>query len=312
MKEWVKRYGIHIVICALIVGITFTVNTRINTERSHIYTVSDPIYTVLKEVTSVKKENGSVVFTGWGFDTNYYDEESTCELILQDTETGEAFWPKMAKNPEPVQIADRYTDGGDYSDAGFEGSLKENKLEENSAYEILLRYTSNYTDEAGMEQQYVRTVTTDEFFYQGEMTEYNPKTFVALEIAGTELEKVIKNGKFHYFSEDGMYIYEYNNAIYYIADSRFKFAENGLTELPLHIFPVNKAMLDEKYADAGFENRDIMFENYEISGDFGEYRVAVRELPDNYAIAYIVTGLYDSKENKWIWRKVISMVNSNE
>lgn len=312
MKKWIKLYGVHIGICVVAIVIAFVVNTKTNMERLHAYTVSEPVYTILKEVTSIGEENGSLTLTGWGFDTNIYNENSRCELILQDTETGEALWPKMEKNPAPVQIAERYTDGEDYSGASFEGSLKKNKMDPDSVYEILIRYTTDYVDENGTGQQYVRTVTTDEFLYQGQMTEYNPKTFVAPEISGTELEKAIKEGKFCYLSEDGMYIYEYNNVIYYIADSKFKFSENGLTELPLHIFPVNKKALDEKYADAGFENRDIMFENYEISGDFGEYRVAVRELPNNYAIAYIATGLYDSEENKWVWRKVVSMVNSNE
>ncbi|MFW5632102.1 MAG: hypothetical protein ACOCMZ_03025, partial [Acetivibrio ethanolgignens] len=194
-KSWMKRYGIHAVICTVIIAVAFGINRKINIDRSHVYTLSDTVYTLLKEVTAVKKEGNTLYLSGWGFDTNYYDENSTCELILQDTETGETLWPKMAKNPETVQIADRYTNGSDYSGAGFEGNLKENKLKEDSVYEILLRYTSNYTDENGTEQQYVRTVTTDEFYYQGEITEYNPKTFVAPEISGTELEKVIKNGK---------------------------------------------------------------------------------------------------------------------
>lgn len=300
MKEWVKRYGIHIGICALIVGITFMVNTGINTERSHIYTVSEPIYTILKEVTSVKKESGSIVFTGWGFDTNYYDENSSCELILQDTETGEAFWPKMEKNPEPVQIADRYTDGGDYSDAGFEGSLKENKLKENSVYEILLRYTSKYTDEAGVEQQYIRTVTTDEFLYQGQMTEYNPKTFVAPEIAGTELEKELEEARlFHYFPE-GMWVYYTGENLFYIAE------KNAIDEsmelwLPCFWYVRNTEDLLEEKKEGKIDLLTYpITQNEKIYEDISSYRVWNVKLPSKH-ITHLMTGLYDNgTEKKWL------------
>ena len=42
------------------------------------------------------------------------------------------------------------------------------------------------------------------------------------------------------------------------------------------------------------------FEDYEIQGDFGEYRVMRRELPTEYPITAIVTGYH--KDGKWIWR----------
>ena len=46
-----------------------------------------------------------------------------------------------------------------------------------------------------------------------------------------------------------------------------------------------------------------LFENYEVTDtmDCGEYRVAVREIPDEYAVTQLVTG-YKLK-GKWVWRE---------
>ena len=296
-------------LCAVVIVIAFGVNQKINLDRSRTYEVSDNVYSILKMITKAEINGNQLEISGWAFDKEIYNESSTCEVILQDKETGEALWPKMVEEPKVIEIVDGYTEGRDYSGASFEGSLKINKLDESSVYEILIRYTTDFIDENGNEQKYVKTITTDRFLYQGQMSEYNPKMFIVPEVVGTDLEKVIQEGTLCYFSQDGMYIYKHNNSIYYIADLNFPFAENSLTEIPLHIFPVDKEKLSSEFKDAGFENRDIMFENYELSGQFGKYRVAVRELPEDYAIAYIKTGLFSSVDSAWVWKKIIYMAD---
>lgn len=302
MKKWIKLYGVHIGICVVAIVIAFVVNTKTNMERLHAYTVSEPVYTILKEVTSISEENGSLTLTGWGFDTNIYNENSRCELILQDTETGEALWPKMEKNPAPVQIAERYTDGEDYSGASFEGSLKKNKMDPDSVYEILIRYTTDYVDENGTGQQYVRTVTTDEFLYQGQMTEYNPKTFVAPEIAGTELEKELEEARlFHYFSE-GMWIYYNAENLYYIVDKTILEDGKG-TSFPVLWFVRNIEDLPEANREYGFGNNDFyIWENEVIYTDITNYRVWKTIIPSN-KVTSIGTGLYNDAEGTWIFNK---------
>ena len=300
MKKWIKLYGVHIGICAAAITIAFTINTKINAERAHTYTLSEPVYTILKEVTSVSEENENFTLTGWGFDTNIYNENSRCELILQDTETGEALWPKMEENPAPVQIAERYTDDEDYLGASFEGSLKKNKMDPDSVYEILIRYTTDYVDENGTEQQYVRTVTTDEFFYQGEMIEYNPKTFVAPEIARTELEKELEEARlFHYFPE-GMWIYYTGENLFYIAE------KNAIDEsmelwLPCFWYVRNTEDLPEEKKEGKMDLLTYpITQNEKIYEDISSYRVWNVKLPSKH-ITHLMTGLYDNgTEKKWL------------
>lgn len=294
-KSWIKRYGLHIGICVLVAGTAFGINQKINIDRSHIYTVLEGVTTLLKDVDLKAEKRGKLTFTGWGFDTNYYDENSTCELILQDTETGEAVWPKMERKLELVEIPEYYTDGEDYSAAGFAGNIKEDKLKEDGVYEILLRYTN----EARMEQ-YVRTVTTNKFLYQGKLTDYNPKTFVIPDIAGTELQKELEGARlFHYFPE-GMWVYYDETQLYYVIEKEaLEWERNPIC--PVHWNVRNIDDLPEARKEYGFGNSDFYIKD-RLDGRLESvgYVTARIEIPSKH-ITYFTTGLYYDDEG-WSYR----------
>ncbi len=299
-KNWVRWYGAHAALCISIFAIAFGINQRINLNRSHIYTVEWAAYTLLEEITKVREEEGRLLFSGWGFDTDYYNEGSGCELILQDTKTGEALWPKMKKSSQTVEIAERYTDGGDYSEAVFEGEIKANQLKKDSVYEILLRYTSEYVNEDGEKQQYVRTIATDKFFYQGEMTEYNPKTFQTPEIEGSELEKELEGARlFHYFPE-GIWIYYDKENLYYIADKSMIEIEEATSIYTLW-YARNVRNLAEEDRERGFGSSLFYTKgNESFYSDIIHYYVWKTAIPSEKAIS-IHTGFYNAMEGKWLW-----------
>ena len=299
-KKWLKQYGVHIAVCAVIFMIAFGINQKINLDRSRIYSVSEGIYTLLKGVTKAEINDGQLKIAGWGFDTEIYNESSYCELILQNTETGEALWPKMEKNSEVVEIAERYTDGGDYSRASFKGSLESSELGTDSVYEILIRYTTDYVDENGNEQQYVRTVSTDEFFHQGEITEYNPKTFIAPEIVGTALEKELDEARlFHYFAE-GMWVYYDEANLYYVARSENIDSSKNLW-LPCFWYVRNVEDLpeDRREYESGLLSYPITANEVTYANLVG-YRVWKVKLPSEN-INMLATGLYDNDIKEWLY-----------
>lgn len=298
-KNWIRWYGTHIAVCMGILAIAFGINQKININRSHRYAVTGPEYTILRDLTKVERERELFLFSGWGFDINYYNEDSRCELILQDTETGEALWPKMEKKPDKALVADRYTNGGDYSDAGFTGKLRAGKVKEDSVYEILLRYTSEYVDEDREKRQYIKTVTTDDFLYQGKVTEYNPKTFQAPEIDGSGLEKELEAAKlFHYFPE-GLWIYYTARDLYYIVDKAL-LPEDGERSFPLLWSVRNLEDLPENRREYGFGNNGFyLYENEVLDYDITNYRIWRTQIPSEKIID-IHTGLYSSAESRWI------------
>lgn len=298
-NSWIKQLGIHAAVCLGIIAAAFGMNQKINMERNHTYTVSEPIYTLFKGIET-RLEGNTLVFSGWGFDSNYYSEDSRCELILQDTETGEDFWPRMKKNPEPVEIARRYTGGKDYSKAAFEGRIGTRKLNPEGVYEILLRYTASYVDGSGIRQPYVRTVTTDQFLWQGRLMEYNPKTFQAPELAGTELEKELEDARvFHYFPE-GLWIYYKGTTLYYIIERSLEEGKEN-SFCPIHWFVRDNKSLPEERQQYGFGNADFRFwAKGTVCAGAEQYKVAVVPL-ESEDITYVATGfLY---EGAWTLKK---------
>lgn len=301
-KSWMKKYGIHVVICAVIMAVAFGINRKIDIDRSHVYTLSAGTG-VLEKLTEFKIENGKYFFEGWGFDPKNYSENTKCELILQDIETGDALWPTMDKTPEKQEIEERYADGGDYSAGSFAGKISEGKIDKEKVYEILLRYTSETENEIGEVLPYIVTVTTNDFLYQGEVTEYNPKTFVAPQIAGTALEKELEGARlFHYF-EEGMWVYVKDGKMYYVLDDEaFPLEKYPDSCMGVNWSATNLERIPEDYQKYGGGNADFDFMGgYSQELSFDNYKVSVREIPSEYTTILSV-GFYDRVSSSWIFR----------
>ena len=287
-KKWFRQYGIHIVICAVVIGIAFGVNQKINLDRSRVYSVSNA--NVLEKITDFEVVNGKYIFKGWAFDPENYSENVKCELILHDVAIGEDIWTKMLQNPEIQVIEDRYADGADYSAGSYKAEVSERKVDPEQVYEILLRYTTEIpvTEETELvekKQEYVVTIRTNEFLHNGEVTEYNPKTFVAPEIAGTVLEKELEGARlFHYF-EEGMWVYVNKGKMYYILDSiKFPVENYPNGYMAVNWFATNLDKIPEDYQQYGGGNADFDFMAYHVTDlDVGNYKVAVRDIPSQYA-----------------------------
>ena len=57
-----------------------------------------------------------------------------------------------------------------------------------------------------------------------------------------------------------------------------------------------------------WDNIGGYFEDYELEGDFGDYRVMKREIPTAYSVTSIVTGYY--KNGEWIWKNYFRPIYS--
>ena len=183
----------------------------------------------------------------------------------------------------------------DYTRCGFEAKIKKSKLDVNNGkYQILIK-----PDET--EPRAVQAA----FLVNGQLRYTNPLDDMVLNVSGTDLERIVNEGICVVsYPNAHICVYQYGWQLYWIADKDFVFEKDGSTKLEygsettqFDKLPIPR-INDNKYYD---EMPDY-FERYEVTDSIncGEYRVAVRDLPSNYAITQLVTG-YRIKDN-WEWR----------
>ena len=126
---------------------------------------------------------------------------------------------------------------------------------------------------------------------------------VPLRTEGTDLEEIVKNGVLEEYNPNNhVYVYLYEGTLYWIVEDGFKFEADGTTciELVLCTTETEKLSAESLAAGKDFDSHPLVFEQYELQGHFGRYRVCAYELPERYHITLIRTGYYS---RGWLWRK---------
>ena len=98
-----------------------------------------------------------------------------------------------------------------------------------------------------------------------------------------------------------IWVFQYDGSLYWIADEGFNFEEDGTTKIQYQLWTTQIQNLPSKRLKNNhfWDTISGNFEKYELSGDFGTYRIMKRALPEEYSITSIMTGYY--KDKKWIW-----------
>lgn len=189
----------------------------------------------------------------------------------------------------------------DYTQSGFTAVLSEKKLKD-GVYEILLR-------PEGRKKAY----STNVYYDDGKMTFANPEEFVPLNVAGTDLETVVENGVLRVYRPDfGMYVYQYEGELYWIAENWYDFVEDN-TYIQYQMDTTQVENLPKDRLDHGWywSNIGFYFKTKELTEwNTGNYCVAKSALPTEYSITKIYTGNHTDgipeayKSNYtpgWIW-----------
>ena len=243
------------------------------------------------QIDSIEEIDGKLQINGWAFALNEDAKKENCEIILYDTETGKGVYPKMSYESRE-DVNEYFLCEYDYTESGFVASISTTKLQlENNVYEILLRVEGK------------RSVFSANVYYSnGKITYVHPNEFIPLEVAGTDLKKVVEQGVLRVYRPDfGMYVYQYEGELYWIAEPEYGFVD-GDTYVQFQMDTTQIANLpEERLANNWFwSNLGFMFRSKELQDwNMGKYRVAKYALPTEYSLTHIWTGNYI---NEWIWQ----------
>ena len=223
-----------------------------------------------------------------GFAFEYDRTPTTPKIMLRKTSSGELTPFTVKYGSTRTDINDYFFSEFDYTNVGFEAS---GNIIADDEYEIMVRWPWSITVSSGV------FVTGENIHYVSHVASPTGGAFTEPELS----EKFVLNGTLLLYRPDfHLWIYQYKNALYWIADKEFQFEDNNETyiQLMLETTQVDKLPIYRQI----YRNDNIggFFEEYELTGDFGNYRVMKRDLPTEYSITSVMTGYYKNKT--WIWK----------
>jgi len=289
-KRLKKNKKLQVLFFCVSMGVLILVYTTIIKHVKQRLEIIEDDFSWVFQVDDITKDEKNLYINGWAFELER-DANFSFEIALCDTETGKGYFPKT-KYEAREDVNDYFLCDFDYSKSGFKATIPLAELDlDNKVYEVLIR------------PQSIVAISTGIYYSNGEIFYVHPEQFVPLETEGTDLEEITKNGVLRvYEPEIGMYVYQYDGELYWIAEEYYGFVNNK-TYIQVHLYTTQNEKLPEERVKSnhlwflnGFHFRSNELQNQNT----GKYRVTKCELPTEYSIREIRTGNYI---DEWIWKR---------
>lgn len=263
------------VIAATVIGFHFTRDTVDSSYRHYCFQVDD-----------VKTSEMGIELSGFAF--RYKHQSKRVQVLLKSTKTGEMYPLHTQFGIERSDVNGYFKCEYDYSSTGFEAN---GKVDPAAEYEIYISL------------DWPKSVPTGVYLSGARIHYAMESSFESPVVSDEILLDVIENGSLRLYRPDyHCWVYQHDGAVFWIADQGFPFDEDGSTYIQYQLLTTQTDRLPQQRLDKNWlwDNIGGNFEDYEIHGDFGNYRVMKRELPADYSITAIVTGYYTNGE--WVWQ----------
>lgn len=296
-----ENFLFQIIVCIALssfVIICFSIlNKYIDKKNFRKYAISENI-NLINAIEEANFENNRFSISGYAFilekDSNY----NSISLFLRSLDTNKEIWLDTYQYKRN-DVNSYYECEYDYNNSGFIATTNLSKIKRDEIYEIVINI--DYIEKFNNEKNRI-TVSTQSYILNNEIYDYNPNDFkINIDNVKSQLIKeVFLKGKLCYYNkEKGLYVYQSEGKLYWIATNDFEFNENGATCIIYHLHTSQINRLPSHRIKYRFDNLDFNFEQFEIKDQLTDpYRVAVRDIPKEYAITYVSTGIFDRVNQK--------------
>ena len=225
--------------------------------------------------------DGKVELNGFAF--RYDHPMGAPKLLLHSTDNGEQIMLTMEYGLVRPDVNEYFLCDRDYTNVGFTASGEA----EDGEYEVLIQWPLTLP------------LSTGVFISSAGVRYFPEESFTAPKI---DAEFIAAGIPRVYRPDYHCWVYQYHNDLYWIADQDFYFEEDNTTYIQYQMWTTQIQNLPEKRLAHHhyWDNIGGYFEDYELEGNFGDYRVMKREIPTAYSVTSIVTGYY--KNGEWIWK----------
>lgn len=250
----------------------------------------------------VKVREEGLNFSGWHLRKN--SKISRVRLILNAIDGSDAKI-YFAENVRRKEAEEYFEADWEVGSSGFSVEVPAEEIELDKTYEVqlVLYYDKEFVmeDEVEIEEAYNK-INTGWYLYNGELYRYDPVVFYEPRVKDEELQKVIEEGILRaYDLEYQLWIYQYENKIYYIAKPELSSLEEAQIGFPVMLWTNKPELLPEHRIQHGFDHLGFYYEDESYQRDgILPYYVRVVSLSDKYPTTYLITGLYNSVEEKWL------------
>lgn len=297
-----------VLLCFVIIAGFFVINRVVDYKNSREYIIVEDIRLV-NSFENISTVGDNIFFSGYAFNLEKNSINSVISVFLRNVETEREVWLET----EQIDRADvnLYFDSEyDYSNTGFKASADISKIDRDQIYEVFISIDYFETNDLVKKR---RTVSSQRYVQNNILYSYNPNEFDVpnFDVESVLLKEVFRNGTLClYQKEAGMYIYQYKDKMYWIAASDFEFSKEGLTYIvySFNTSQINK--LPKNRIQHKFDRQSFYFEDNEYKEEnTAPYRVAIRDIPNDYPITYMTTGLYDEQNEIRVWEKKLHLDN---
>lgn len=291
-KRQITFFGLLLVGIVIIYVISFLILKEYKIREKNVSRVSE-VLTVVEDVEIV---NDELILSGWI--TKFGASNREIVVILREEDTSENI--KLSTKEKTLKNTKVLDAGGDKDKGGFVASVPIKQLNEESCYEILV-YLS-YEEAGNFSVVNNVKVRSGFYLYKGEIYQYDPRNITTPVIEDDELLQVITEGILRaYDATEKIWIYEYQNQLYYIVDFGKGHLSENHTNFSVMFYTWQKDLLSEEGKAYGFDHKGYYAEESRYVKDgILPYQVAVVPIDEQYQVTNIATGLYNHSQNKWI------------
>lgn len=299
-----RKMVLFLAMIVVIISFVF-INLSINNKRRNSVLPIKDNYHFAYDVENVLISEEYLDLSGWFFELKSVHNQAVentnnkVTMILVDKNNKEVvnsringFAAEMSYNKRS-EVNEYFKCNYDYTDCGFVARFNKKDISPESEYQIFFKMNvDDYT-----------AIETGLHLKNGKIYKANADN--CLNVDGTDLEPVVKNGTLLADRDEGIYVYQYKGQLYWIATEKyFNCGFNTVMQYQIETTQFENLPKDRTERNQYWSNLGSEFEKYEITSvlNCGAYRVYARTLPTEYSITFIETGTFNN--DRWEWREV--------